>query len=101
MGRHANLFQALTEFYTVFVQLAVIPPTSLRIPDPINGMENFNVSAAIEAAFTLEAANLMARLPYLDLRDKDPEVEDWLRQGEGCFELHGPRTITISFVDRV
>ena len=46
--RHANLLKALTEFYSIFVQLTVIPPSVLRVPDTILGDPNAHVDAAIE-----------------------------------------------------
>lgn len=83
MERHANLFKALTEFYTLFVQLAIIPPSILRIPNPILGDPNFHTDDALGAGYSQEAVDLMARLPYMNVagRDHTEEESDFLVDG--------------------
>lgn len=85
-NRHANLIQALTEFYTLFVQLAYVPQSMLYTPDFIHGItKNFNASNALAAGFTPDAVHLMARLPYLDAPGESLEIM--------------PSTNSLSFVD--
>ncbi|KPM36176.1 hypothetical protein AK830_g10399 [Neonectria ditissima] len=96
MERHSNLFQALSEFYTVLVQLAILPTNLLKFPDPVNGIESFdaNAAAALEAGFSPEAVELMARLPYLDIESRE-ESEDWYHP-RGDIEIM-PSTFPITF----
>ncbi|KAI5467807.1 hypothetical protein BGZ63DRAFT_372180 [Mariannaea sp. PMI_226] len=81
---HANLFEALTEFYTLLVQLALVPASMLRFPDPVNVSDDFNTEAALEAGFSAEAARLIATLPYVDL-SIDSQEEDI--EINGFFEI--------------
>ncbi|KAF7555545.1 hypothetical protein G7Z17_g2086 [Cylindrodendrum hubeiense] len=96
MDRHANLVEALTDFYTVLVQLCIVAKPMLCFPDQINGIEGFDSNAivALEAGFSPEAVKLMARLPYLD-----PEIEE---ADEDGFELNNeveimPSTYPLAF----
>ena len=75
MNPHTNLIQALTEFYSIFVQLAVVEPSFLTFPDSSTAAENFNAAAALEAGFSPEVVALLPQLPYLHVNNGEGALE--------------------------
>ncbi|KAF7547006.1 hypothetical protein G7Z17_g8031 [Cylindrodendrum hubeiense] len=88
MNRHANLYQALTEFYTTLVQLGIAPTSLLHLPDATEGADDFDAEAAREAGFSPEAIKLMGTLPYLDVHDGNTR-EGGLEVGWGVEMMPG------------
>ena len=99
MERHANLIEALTDFYTVLVQLCIIVKPAFHIPDPVSGIEGFETNAAfaLEAGFSSEAVYVMARLPYLEPWIRDPDEDGFKMAGD--LEIM-PSTFASSFTRR-
>jgi hypothetical protein len=99
MDRHANLVEALTDFYTVLVQLCIVVKPMLHIPDLVSGIEGFETNAAfaLEAGFSPEAVYVMARLPYLAHWIDDPDEDGFSMDVEP--EIM-PSTAPSSFVER-
>ncbi|CAM1511380.1 Fc.00g088930.m01.CDS01 [Cosmosporella sp. VM-42] len=75
MNPHANLIQALTEFYSVFVQLAYVEPSFLTFPNSSIAAEYFNAAAALEAGFLPEVVELVPQLPFLHVDNREGALE--------------------------
>ena len=94
LSDHSELFNVLTELWTLLEQLAIVKTgASLTLPPSDTGVypaSRFHADAALEAGFTAEAIFVMSALPYL--HDSLPDL------GQRAIEIEGS-TFPLSYLD--
>lgn len=90
--KHQPLFKALTELYTLHIQLGHLPESALITP---NEDSVFNRTAALEAGYTAEAVRVMSRMPYLEAEWYEAlpntHVQNYISSGRESVEAYRER----------